>query len=274
MRSSETLNAAFTQLSMAATAKPNMINYDPRTRLVGAVVLVVIAIIFLPMLFGTSDKASDDDRKTGNSVVMEITSEGKKVFVSRIAPIEDVPVADATALGLTNPDKQKSKSKTAAVAEKKKPQKIKTAPKKEVKPAESASKNSGQSSQSALIRPMYVAPSKTSETGKKKTTAPAATASAKKTTPPVTSSKKTAAPATSSWIVQVGSYSKKANADNAAGKLRTKGYTVHTTPIKTSKGTVTRVWLGPFKDRKRADKIQASVKRSTGMSAIIKTVKN
>lgn len=249
-------------MSMAATAKPNMINYDPRTRLVGAVVLVVIAIIFLPMFFGTSDKASDDDRKTENSVVMEITSEGKKVFVSRIAPIEDVPVADATALGLTNPDKQKSKSKTAAVAEKKKPQKVKTAPKKEVKPAESASKNSGQSSQSALIRPMYVAPSKTSETGKKKTT------------PPVTSSKKTAAPATSSWMVQVGSYSKKANADNAAGKLRAKGYTVHTTPIKTSKGTVTRVWLGPFKDRKRADKIQASVKRSTGMSAIIKTVKN
>ena len=255
---------------MAAAAKPNMINYDPRTRLVGAVVLVVIAIIFLPMLFGPSNKASDGDEETGNSVVMEITSEGKKVFVSRIAPIEDVPVADATALGLTNADKQNSTSKTAIVAEKKKPQKTKA----EVKSAESASKNSGQSSQSALIRPMYVAPSKTSETGKKKTAAPATTATVKKTTPAVTSSKKTAAPATSSWMVQVGSYSKKANADNAAGKLRAKGYTVHTTPIKTSKGTVTRVWLGPFKDRKTADKIQASVKRTTGMSTIIKTVKN
>jgi DedD protein len=78
----------------------------------------------------------------------------------------------------------------------------------------------------------------------------------------------------SGYMVQVGSYSNKSNADKAAGKLRAKGYTVHTGPVKTSKGTVTRVWLGPFKDRKTADKIKASVKRSTGMSAIIKTVKN
>jgi cell division septation protein DedD len=75
-------------------------------------------------------------------------------------------------------------------------------------------------------------------------------------------------------MVQVGSYSKQSNADKAAGKLRAKGYTVHTNPVKTSKGTVIRVWLGPFKEKKTANKIQASVKRSTGMSAIIKTYKN
>jgi DedD protein len=121
---------------------------------------------------------------------------------------------------------------------------------------------------------MYVAPAKKSDTGKKKTTAPVKTASVKKSAPPAQSSSKTAASAKSGYMVQVGSYSNKSNADKAAGKLRAKGYTVHTGPVKTSKGTVTRVWLGPFKDRKTADKIKASVKRSTGMSAIIKTVKN
>ena len=67
---------------------------------------------------------------------------------------------------------------------------------------------------------------------------------------------------------------KKENAERAAGKLRAKGYTVHSEPVKTSKGVVTRVWLGPFSSRSKADKIKSSVKRSTGMSGIIKTYNN
>jgi cell division septation protein DedD len=203
---------------MAATAKSGMTDYDPRTRLVGAVVLVVIAIIFLPMLFGPADEAADDERDTGNSVVMEITSEGKKVFVSRIAPIEDVPVADSAALGLTNTEKQIFGRKSDAATVQSKPEAKKTAPKKVVKPAESTSSKSDSRSQSALIRPMYVAPAKKADTGKKKATAPVKTASVKKSTPPAKSTSKTAAPAKSGYMVQVGSYSNKSNADKAAGK--------------------------------------------------------
>ena len=258
---------------MAATAKSNNTHYDPRTRLVGAIVLVVIAIIFLPMLFNRPvDTASDES--DSNSVVMEITSEGKKVFVSRIAPIEDVPVSDSATLGLTNTGQQKLTRDGEA---KKQPgkQADKAPAPEEKKPSSSSAKNTTkQVNSSALIRPVIVAPKQTSQ-NKTSTAKPAAQTSQSKTTssPEKTAAAKSA-PKGSGWMVQVGSYSKQSNADKAAGKLRAKGYTVHTNPVKTSKGTVIRVWLGPFKEKKTANKIQASVKRSTGMSAIIKTYKN
>lgn len=259
---------------MAATAKSNNTHYDPRTRLVGAIVLVVIAIIFLPMLFNRPvDTASDES--DNNSVVMEITSEGKKVFVSRIAPIEDVPVSDSASLGLTNTGQQKLTRDDNAEKQPAKQADKAPAPEKK-KPSSSSTKNtSKQVNSSALIRPVIVAPKQTSQS-KASTAKPANQTSQPKTTssPEKTATAAKSAPKGSGWMVQVGSYSQQANADKAAGKLRAKGYTVHTNPVKTSKGTVIRVWLGPFKEKKTANKIQASVKRSTGMSAIIKTYNN
>jgi DedD protein len=259
---------------MAATAKSNTSQYDPRTRLVGAVVLVAIGIIFLPMLFNSSEQPTEDE-DTGNSVVMEITSEGKKVFVSRIAPIEDVSVADSASLGLTNAEQQQLDkapgSENDQTAAPRKP----AAVKKEQKPVVKKEDNK-QPSSSALIRPVIVAPSQSGQKSTKSTTRPAEkTTSAKASPKPATKPEPASGmPAGTGWMVQVGSYSKQANAEKAAGKLRAKGYTVHTNPVKTSKGTVIRVWLGPFKEKKTAEKIRSSVKRSTGMSAIIKTYKN
>lgn len=244
---------------MEATVKSSMNNkYDPRQRIVGAIVLVVIAIVFLPMLFSKPENKPDED-KASSGAVMEITSEGKKVFVSRIKPIEEKP------------------AKAPITVE---------------KPKAPAKKDQARDQQdtSALFRPVIVSPA-SSASDKKNPAKSTVTASSDKTVPstsikkaepvkksapakkaaaPVTT-KKTTASSSGQWIVQVGSFSQKSNADKAIRKLRSRGYTVHSSPIKTSKGTVTRVWLGPFSSHDRASRIQASVKRSTGMGAIIKT---
>ena len=67
---------------MSATVKNNFQEYDPRHRLTGAVVLILLAIILLPMLLS---KDQDVQEPEIDPVVMEVTKEGKKVFVSRIS---------------------------------------------------------------------------------------------------------------------------------------------------------------------------------------------
>jgi DedD protein len=242
-------------MSATATAKSRIPQYDPRGRLVGAVVLVIIAIIFLPMLFSRPEESADDDKVDDNDVVMEITSEGKKVFVSRIKPIEDQQAAET-------PSAKPVDSTQQAQAE----------PSKESTSKQPAT-DTATTGRSALIQPAIVAPSSQPEADNQKSTPEAKAASAAKA-PVAAVGKKSSTAAESGWIVQVGSFSNKTNADNAAAKLRARGYTVHSTPVNTSKGTVTRVWLGPFSSKDRATKIQASIKRSTGMSAMIKTGKN
>lgn len=242
-------------MSATATAKNRIPQYDPRSRLVGAVVLVVIAIIFLPMLFNRPEESADDDKTDDNAVVMEITSEGKKVFVSRIKPIEDQQTAENLSA-----------------------RPVESTPQTQVKPtgktsSEQPATDTSTTGKSALIQPAIVAPSRSPVADNKKSTSAAKTASTAQA-PTTAADKKSSTAAESGWIVQVGSFSNKTNAGNAAAKLRSKGYTVHSTAVETSKGTVTRVWLGPFSSKEGAIKIQASIKRSTGMSAMIKTGKN
>ena len=61
---------------MSATVKNNFQEYDPRHRLTGAVVLILLAIILLPMLLS---KDQDVPEPEVDPVVMEVTKEGKKV---------------------------------------------------------------------------------------------------------------------------------------------------------------------------------------------------
>ena len=69
---------------MSATVNSNFQDYDPRHRLTGAIVLILLAVIFLPMLLSKSP----DVTNTGDEpVVMEITKDGNNVFVSRISAI-------------------------------------------------------------------------------------------------------------------------------------------------------------------------------------------
>ena len=70
---------------MSTAVKSNFQEYDPRHRLTGAVVLILLAIILLPMLLS---RDPGDQAQEAEPVVMEVTKEGKKVFVSRITSVD------------------------------------------------------------------------------------------------------------------------------------------------------------------------------------------
>lgn len=47
------------------------------------------------------------------------------------------------------------------------------------------------------------------------------------------------------WVIQLGSFKHKSNVAELVNKLKRNGYTVFTKPIKTKKGTLTKVFVGP-----------------------------
>lgn len=267
---------------MSATVKNNFQEYDPRHRLTGAVVLILLAIILLPMLLS---KEQDAEPPEAEPAVMEVTIGSKKVFVSRISSAtREESSGDNEGQKITSSSKADNEASTTSSS---------------VKKSEKATGKSKQTSKdeskeeveetSALFRPMTPAAGNKSsatkaETSDKKTgevsdtkkssKAPAAkTSPSKATTKKTTTAKKSSSAAASgAWILQVGVFSQSANASKKVAELKKKGFNAKTSKLKTSKGTVTKVWLGPFKDRPSAEKMQDRLQHKTRQRGMV--VKN
>lgn len=76
--------------------------------------------------------------------------------------------------------------------------------------------------------------------------------------------KKVNAAAAGSWQVSVGVFAKSKNVTSVADLLNSKGYKANYRTIKTSSGKATQVWLGPYAEKKIANKIGASLKGIVG----------
>lgn len=61
--------------------------------------------------------------------------------------------------------------------------------------------------------------------------------------------------ATGMWAVQIGSFSSKENADRLAAGLREKGYAAFLSQVRTGAGELHRVRIGPQKDRDSAEAV-------------------
>jgi DedD protein len=209
----------------------NLQDYDPRQRLTGAIVLFLLAVILLPMLLShNNDDADVDD----DPVVMEITNEGKKVFVSRISAL--APQGDKTDGSTDNVEKKSSgiESPTATKA---------------VESSESPA-----TSDNGVTATKLAARRKELEKN----------AAVEKTAPSVPATKTTTAviPA-GSWILQIGVFSQPENASKKVAELKKKGFDATSGKVKTSKGVVTKVWIGPYKDREAAKRMQDRLQHKT-----------
>lgn len=68
--------------------------------------------------------------------------------------------------------------------------------------------------------------------------------------------------ATGMWVVQLGSFSNKDNAERLAADLREQGYAAFLSQLQTDAGTLQRVRIGPQKDRESAEAVAAQLARS------------
>jgi DedD protein len=78
-------------------------------------------------------------------------------------------------------------------------------------------------------------------------------------------------PPTGSWAVQVGSFSRKQNADRLARELGERGFHVSVSVVKGSGGTMHRVRVGPVEDRDSAEALRARLEASGQPGRVVRS---
>ncbi len=200
-------------------------------KLVGAAVLIALAVIFVPMLF--------DGKKEAEPVSVKIDVPPKPVYdiPNRLPP---VPPPDLKAEAPSAPAGQAPAAEPAPAqpavpaprAEAPEPAK----PAKPTPPAEAAK------------------PVKSAETAAAgKAPAPRATSAAPKPAPPPAPA---AASGKAGYVVQVGSFSKRGNADGLKARLAKRGYRAFVETVRGRNGTIYRVKVGPRPSRDEADALR------------------
>ena len=192
-----------------------------RRRLIGAIVLVTVIIVVLPMVLDSEPRAP------GQAVKVDIPSPDSGRFTSKVVPVAPGP-------GPTKVPEPKAEAQPP-VEEKKAP-----AP----EPAKPALK--------------------------------AETELAQKAPPPAKLPEKKARPApkpkteTGKYVVQVIALADAGKAKELQERIEAAGIKSYTEVVKTAKGDVTRVRVGPFTTREQAEKAREQLK-ALGMSGNIAT---
>lgn len=78
----------------------------------------------------------------------------------------------------------------------------------------------------------------------------------------------------SAWVVQVGSFSQRENAENLVERLRGKSFAVDMEQVSIKGKTLYRVMVGPEVDRKQAEMILARVNKEVAPLKLVGTLKS
>ncbi len=214
-------------------------NLQLKKRLLGAAILVLVAAVVIPFLLG--------EPKQVDAPVEEVVS---TEFQSKIQPLnttQSVTPSDAGSESV--PSQNESGLVLKKIGQ--------------IQPLDRSNSNS--TTGAVKIEPLRL-DTLNSDSRKKPETKPVAKAAPKTSAPAkkTTAAKKVPA-VTAGWAVQVGIFSKKANADAFAATLRGDGYQPKISDAKKSSGkTNKRVWLGPFATKSEAKTISKKFEKQTG----------
>jgi len=205
-----------------------------KQRMVGALVLIAIAVIFLPMLFTRQDEARHVQVDAPAAPQAPVTPQVKvePVAVPEQQPLPQEPVPT---------DEELAQPNQPAVSQQPPSMPIAPAPAKPAAAAKSAP---------------APAPAKP---------APAPQAAPAPAAPAADPSRVDANGLSVTWAVQVASLSNRANADNLQKTLRTQGYNAY---IRTSDG-VNRVFVGPLIERAEADRLRDQLDKQQKLKGIV-----
>ena len=214
-----------------------------RRRLIGSLVLLVVAVVGFPLLFETQPRPLPGAAPADGAVV-----------VIRSDPAERKPGADSTAARPDAPAPTAAASSPASAAAVTTTTAPTTPAAAEPAPAAAAVVVAQAASAAAAPNPVAAAPAaaKSAATKPPEPVAPAASA-------PVTEGAER-------WVVQVGAYNDMERMRQARQKVEKLGFKTYITDVDTATGKRTRVRLGPFALKKEAEAAAAKVK-ANGMAA-------
>ena len=203
-----------------------------KQRLIGAIVIISLAVIFIPMILeGPDDELSPRTQDMPPPPTIDYQAE-----VELPVPAESPEPAESPAAAVTEQEvsaiPEPSAPQTEAVTSQaetpvKQPEPVEIA--KTIKPA-------------VVKQPPPKAPPKT-------TTGPAITQGA--------------------WILQAGSFSQQANALSLRDRLKKSGYQASVQDSKGAEGHVYRVLIGPVNDRQAAEKLRDKLVREQKLTAMV-----
>lgn len=215
---------------MARSSGPDT-DFDPRHRIVGAIILVTFAVIVLPLIL---------DQQPGTTTATAA-----------------VPGADSPSLPVAG-DTSSGESSRVVIRKL-----TDSKPSAGDKPAETkvVVKKLGDS------KPTEVA--KAAEPVKEKPAPePVAAPVVKKVDPP-TKVASTKAITTPHWAVQVGTFSNPGNVRRLSEQLKERGYSLMLKDIKLKQGTAVRVRVGPYSTRASADRAQGKIRDQIGVKGVV-----
>ena len=243
-----------------------------KQRLIGAIVLISLAVIFIPMLF--SGKGEVSDEKFDSKIPPEPTYEIKSPQVS--VPL-DLPAKTLPKVPLIEPEAQEDDSKPSStevvvaneIAVEEVAKKQVEAPAKT--PATSPATLQASTSQTKVETSNVTQPTSSSKTEKtvQMTSPSSATPELEEKTALLAPEIKPKPSEVTGWVVQVGSFSNKANAVKLRDKLRKLGMTSFVVTGQSNKGDIYRVRVGPEINRTDAEKLQAQIKQKTKLNGLV-----
>ena len=226
-----------------------------KQRLVGAVVLVLLAVIFIPMLFDSSPEPERADVDPGTS------PGGEGEFSSRIVPLEE-PRSEAQGEvamaepGLHDGDEADGTEEASPSGEgagvPTRTERRSASPPEEANAAGEAAGTLSVSSAAAEPPGAGEVPAVQEED-------------------PVPVEVRTGAEegAAAGWAAQLGSFADRRNAFVLRNRLRAKGYAAFTQSVTGDQGEVTRVLVGPEPTRDRTLSTIEALRRDTGLDAFV-----
>lgn len=216
-----------------------------RRRLIGAIVLVTVIVVVLPMVLDS------EPQQTGQTVSVQIPSPDQGGLTAK-----SVPLAPAT------PETPKEAPKAVAQEPAPKPA-----------PEQTPAVPAVEAPKSAAVTPPPAArptPPEAPEEEPRPVVKAAPEKPAKSTARTTNPVSKSPAKADGKFVVQVIALADAGRARDMQGKIAAAGIRSYTEVVKTSKGEVTRVRAGPFASREAAEKAREQLK-SLGMNGNVTT---
>lgn len=204
-----------------------------RRRLIGAIALVTIVAVFLPMALDHEPKSVNRD------ITIRIPPTSSGTFISKLAPMPDAKPASETPVQPATPAKGDAPKAAAAPV---------------AKPA-------AQAPASPTVDTEAAAPKKPAVVQPKAQATPVAKPSAKSApAPKAADPAQPAAQSAGGYVVQVAALNDADKAKQMQEQIAAAGVKSYTEVVPIAKGQVTRVRAGPFASRAEAEKIRDQLK--------------
>jgi len=218
---------------MARTAEPD-IEFDPRHRIVGAIILVTLAVVVLPLILDERPAAFHAEPSAAVTAADAEPVKAAKIIVKKLG--EDKP-ASATARSEAAPAPAKAETTPQAKETRVVVKKLNTD--KATTPTVTASKPDSKP----------VAKAETTTSTPVKTTSPAITMP--------------------HWAVQVGTFSNPGNVRRLSKQLKEHGYSLMLKDVNLKQGSAVRVRVGPYTSRASADRAQDKIRQQLGVKGVV-----